>query len=67
VLPQWAKRAAGSRADLLAIAAALAERFELAGNGAVASAASAGRRSRPADPFESLAGWRHPGLGGAAS
>jgi acetyl/propionyl-CoA carboxylase alpha subunit len=68
ILPERAKRAAGETRDLLAVAAALADRFDLAADGtgpAAAGGAGSGTSARRAPgPFESLAGWRHPGLRG---
>jgi acetyl/propionyl-CoA carboxylase alpha subunit len=68
ILPERAKRAVNH--DLLAVAAALAERFDLAADGVGPSAdpraGAATVRSSPG-PFESLSGWRHPGLRGGGA
>jgi 3-methylcrotonyl-CoA carboxylase alpha subunit len=61
-LPQRGRRLASGTEDLLAIAAALADRFELAGGAPPAGPAGNGARRAP-DPFGTLAGFRLRGLG----
>jgi acetyl-CoA/propionyl-CoA carboxylase biotin carboxyl carrier protein len=61
-LPQRERRLASGTEELLAVAAALADRFELAGGGPPVAQARNG--SSPAsDPFGTLAGFRLRGLG----
>jgi acetyl/propionyl-CoA carboxylase alpha subunit len=59
-LPERAARLGGGGEDLLAAAAALADRFGLAGGGVVAVAANGDAAAGVPDPFDTLAGWRHP-------
>jgi len=56
-LPERERRLASGAEDLLAVAAALADRFELAG-GLEAPAAAGNGAARAPDPFATLAGWR---------
>jgi hypothetical protein len=63
-LPEREARLGAGGEDLLAAAAALADRFDLAGGGVAPVSARDGAEPRRApDPFETLSGWRHPGLG----
>ena len=64
-LPERQERLRERGDDLLAAAAAIADRFELCGS-ASSAAPRSGRPVAP-DPFGSLTGWRHPGLDGEAS
>lgn len=69
-IPERAKRLArDGEGDLLAAAAALADHFDLASDGSENGGPTSSTTSRAAgapDPFDSLAGWRHPGLGRVA-
>jgi 3-methylcrotonyl-CoA carboxylase alpha subunit len=67
-MPERESRLTHGGEDLLAAAAALADRFDLAAdaaNGGAAVTAGPVMHGGAADPFDTLAGWRHPGLGGA--
>jgi acetyl-CoA/propionyl-CoA carboxylase biotin carboxyl carrier protein len=63
ILPEREERRAADGDDLLLAAAALAERFDLAHDGAARVASPDGPGRLPG-PFETLAGWRHAGLTG---
>ncbi len=67
-LPEREARLEAGGNDLLVAAAALADRFELAGGGVapVRARGDDGPASLPS-PFDTLGGWRHPGLGGPGS
>jgi acetyl/propionyl-CoA carboxylase alpha subunit len=60
-MPERERRLAGGTEDLLAVAAALADRFGLTGEGASTPLRSDGREP-VSDPFSTLAGWRQRGL-----
>jgi acetyl-CoA/propionyl-CoA carboxylase biotin carboxyl carrier protein len=65
LMPERAARDGEGAHDLLAAVIALADHFDLAGNGSNGAAPAvpgAGRAAAP-DPFAALGGWRHPGLG----
>jgi acetyl/propionyl-CoA carboxylase alpha subunit len=64
-LPERLARLEHGGEDLLVAAAALADRFRLTGGG-LAPVQNGGAKRGGADPFDALAGFRHPGLGGRA-
>ena len=56
-MPEREQRLASGAEDLLAIAAALADRFDLSGSAAT-TASGENCAPRTPDPFDTLAGWR---------
>ncbi len=65
-LPDRLARVTHGGDDLLVAAAALADRFGLAGRGVLPVSNGATAIGRPSDPFDTLGPWRHPGLGDGA-